>query len=232
MTLSRRPLNRPLLLLAALAAGCDGDGGTGPERMPFVVVVEDPSDDTFGTDMSAGLVQPDIVRLTVTQGSDELVVVLEFAQPVEPVRESTNAAAGFIDLDADRNLSTGTPAAVDAFRPMGTGTAGLGVDVGIIVRIDAEVFVVDTATGSRDTLRADYAGRTIKVGLPYELIGGDGDLNAAAVFGTLPEPTDIVPNSGHVAVQANGGARIEGTAGRAKPADGEARAWPPAWRRR
>lgn len=225
---------RLLPLLAALAVGCDGDGRTGPDPEPDPspdVVVEDPSGDTFGTALSEGLVQPDIVRLTVTPGGEELVLVLEFAEPVVADRESPNAAAGFIDLDTDRNPATGAPAATDAFRPPGTGATGLGVDTGIIVRFDAVVLVIDIGTGEQDTLSAAYEGRRITVRLPHDRIGGDGEVNVAAVFGTLPEPTDIVPNSGHVAVQAASGARIGGTPGAASPAIDEGRAWPPAWSR-
>lgn len=230
-----RDVSRSSLLLpfvAALAAACDGDSGTGPEPVTTVVPevrTEDPRGDTFGSEMSAGLVQPDIVRLTVTRETAALVLVVEFADPVVAEPESPNAAVGLIDLDTDRNAATGAPAATDAFRPPGTGSSGLGVDVGVAVAPDGEVMVIDIEAETRRALRATYSGRTIAIRLPHALIGGDGEVNLAAVFGTVPEPTDVAPDSGHLAVPAAGATRTTGAV--VDPAAGETGTWAPGWGR-
>jgi hypothetical protein len=54
-------------------------------------------------------------------------------------------------------------------------------------------------------VRPTYNGASITARIPRGMLGGDdGFLNAAAIVGTVIEPTDIIPENGHLKVGGTG----------------------------
>ena len=180
------PLRRALLAIAAHVVLVPG----------LAHAAADPAGDTFGS----LAVQHDLVELAVETEGSELVVEAVFAAAVYPADSgAANALAGTIDIDTDRNPTTGAPGAVDAFSP---NDSGLGVnhflDLGGYSAATGDAPVLDALAGTvtgRAPVR--FGARSVTVFIPLALLGGDdGAADVAAVFGTVSEPTDAAPGSG------------------------------------
>ncbi|MEM6457328.1 MAG: hypothetical protein AAF772_19730, partial [Acidobacteriota bacterium] len=158
----------------------------------------DPVGDTFGE----GAVQLDVTQLGATVVGNNLEVTLTFAGPVSaPDSGQPNALDGFIDLDLDQSGATGVVPWTDFLRG-DDGQTGMGNEAYVDLRTfeggAVEVFddVADQRIGFAN-LVIDGANATVRI--PLALLGGDVDVDVAAIVGTLAESTDAAPNQGAVA---------------------------------
>lgn len=186
-------------LLAVVALWGCGDS-SGPGSGATTAKVTDPAGDAFG----ANPVQWDLTAMTITRDTGGITVLLDFSNTViSPASGDTTAMIGFVDLDVDQDSATGFQTVVDAFRP-GTGSTGMGSDYLLdLTTVPAEVF--DTLGASRGQVAATYSGTRVTVRVPRSRLGNDDAfLNAAAIVGTNAEPTDIIPDNGHLKVGGSG----------------------------
>jgi hypothetical protein len=177
-----------------------GGGGNGT----ITAKATDPAGDTYGVDPT----QWDLTALTITRDTGGVTVVLDLsANVLSPVSLDDTATYAFVDFDTDQNAATGISSIVDDNRP-GSGSTGMGVDYFIDladVNADSTMSVSDASFATTGSVRAVYSGKTITVRIPRSMLGGDdGFLNAAAIVGTSSEPTDIVPEDGHLKVGGTG----------------------------
>lgn len=165
-----------LLLAAGAAAG--QVAGTGS--------VSDPAGDTLGP----GPEVPDVVRFTGRHDGDTLALRLEFDAPA-PV------LAGLIELDADRDPGTGAISDIAFLCP---GFVGLGADYTVdLFRADAGAApVIDVTSGIVGQAVYEAGSDWIEIGIPLQLIGGDGIVHAAAILGSESEATDCVPDGAYL----------------------------------
>lgn len=190
-------------------AGCGGDSagpgvGGGNGNGNITATVTDPAGDTYGVDS----VQWDLTRITIMRDTAGITVTLDLSADVlSPVSLEDTATLAFVDFDTDQSAATGISSIVDDNRP-GTGATGMGVDYFVDLadfNLDSTVNVVNAAFTVTGTLRPTFSGKTISVRIPRAMLGGDdGFLNAAAIVGTVIEPTDIVPENGHLKVGGTG----------------------------
>lgn len=183
----------------------------------------DPTNDTFETAASNGLVAPDITRVTVWPDAGSLNIEIEFTTTVvSDMTGGPNVVTGFLDIDADQNSATGDGALTDLFRPGGTPT-GLGVDFGVIMLSDpsGNFGLVDVANQVVTTFTPIFAGNLLTLRIPRSQLGGDdGLVDLATVVGTNPEPTDIAPNNGSIEL-------VPGGPDGERPAPRCSLSWPP-----
>ena len=181
-----------------------GGGGGGGGGGTTTAKVTDPIGDTYGVDS----VQWDLTALTVVRDAGGVTVVLDLSALVlSPVAGDTNATYAFVDFDTDQDSTTGISSIVDDNRP-GLGSTGMGVDYWIDLAnfaSDSTVNVVSAALSITGTVRPTLAGASITAFIPLTMLGGDdGFLNAAAIVGTIIEPTDIIPEDGHLRLGGTG----------------------------
>lgn len=175
--------------------------------MALDLVQSDAAEDTFSSGISADAVLPDILAFGTAWDGDSLIIALRFKDRVVHAREGgTNAVAGLVEFDIDLNEGTGLVSQLDRHRP-GPGSTGMGVDVlvDLFGDPDGSYVIFDAGQNTIGVTVPDIRGRLIAFGVPASLIGSD-DLRTAAITGTIPEPTDIVPNDGSVLVGGAGGA--------------------------
>jgi len=185
------------VFFAGSLLGCGDSSGPGGGTTG---TANDPTGDTFG----ARVVQWDVTAMTITRDAGGITVVLDFATTlISPTSGDTTAMIGFVDLDVDRDSLTGFQSTVDAFRP-GGGSTGMGVDYQLQLvgyAADSTVAVLDSLGGTTGRVKPSFSGKRVTIRIPKALLGGDdGVLNAAAIVGTLAEPTDIIPENGHLQV--------------------------------
>ncbi len=194
------------LLLGATALGasvaCRSDpSGPGPGGGGTITAtVSDPSGDTFGVDS----VQWDVTALTVTRDTGGITVAVDLsADALSPMSGDSNSVFVYVDFDTDQDSTTGISSIVDDSRP-GPGSTGMGVDFFVDLadfNADSTVNVVNAALSTTGSVRPTVSGKRLSVRIPRSLLGGDDALlNAAAIVGTFFEPTDIVPENGHLKV--------------------------------
>jgi hypothetical protein len=162
-------------------------------------LVIDPTGDTFGI----GEVQHDITGLSATFTGSSITFTVNFADEVfAPSAGHERSVVGYIDLDTDRDPSTGIPPAINDFIDSGL-VPGPAVSLGEEFSID--LFTEEDHTGSVDILDEmfdvvgsapiSYAAHSFSVVIPLGLLGGgSGLLNYGAIVGTFDEPTDRAPN--------------------------------------
>lgn len=211
--------------LAVLLCACSG-GSTGPGSTSLTVKATDPSGDTYGS----LAVQWDLTGLTLTRDTGGIDFAIDLTSTVRsPVTGDSDAVYGEIDFDTDQSITTGTTSFVDVFGP---GTSGMGVDYVLDLfdyTPDSLVPVLrynpnDSTYSTVYSLRPTFSGKRISGRIPLSALGNDdGFLNAAVIVGTLREPTDIAPNSGHL--------KVGGTGTAATVAKGMALQRVPAWDR-
>jgi hypothetical protein len=177
--------------------------------MGLALVQPDAAEDTFSSGISGDAVLPDILAFGTARDGDSLIVAMRFKDRVAMARAGgPNAVAGLVEFDIDLNEATGLVSQLDMHRP-GPGSTGMGVDV--IVDLfgdpDGSYVIFDSGQNIIGVTVPDIRGRIICFGVPSALLG-TGDLRTAAITGTIPEPTDIVPNDGSVFVGGAGGAPV------------------------
>jgi hypothetical protein len=177
--------------------------------MALDLVQLDAAEDTFSSGTSGDAVLPDILAFGAAWDGDDLIIALRFGDRVAHAREGgPNAVAGLVEFDIDVDEGTGVVSQIDTHRP-GPGSTGMGVDV--IVDLfgdpDGSYVIFDSRQNTVGVTVPDIRGRLIAFGVPSSVVGSD-DLRTAAIIGTIPEPTDFVPNDGSVLVGGAGGAPV------------------------
>lgn len=177
----------------------------------------DPTGDTFGT----GTFLPDLT-LASASTQDAVTITLQFAQPIAPsLAGAPNSIAGYIDIDSDQNAATGQFASTDLFRA-DSGSTGLGDEymVALFQNPDGTLPVIDLANGSSGGyVMPTFTATSVSFTIPLAMLGNDeGNLNLAAVVGSMQEPTDIIPNAQHLTLGSGGGGGCTTTIPRPAPA--------------
>jgi hypothetical protein len=179
-----------------VACGKDSSGPSGKTNAS----VNDPTGDTFGV----GSPQWDITAFGVSRDSGGIDVSIDFtANPVSGSGGAANSTVGYVEFDTDQDSTTGTSAVTDGFG----GTTGMGVDywVDLFNYTGSAITVYDALNNPMGTITPSFSGKRLSFRIPRSLFGGDDAfLNAAAIIGTIAEPTDIVPNTGHLKVGGTG----------------------------
>ncbi len=192
-----------VVVLALVVLSACSHSSTGPGTTSLTVKATDPSGDTYGN----LAVQWDLTGLTLTRDTGGIDFAIDFTSSVQsPVSGDSDAVYGEIDFDTDQSITTGTTSFVDVFGP---GSTGMGVDYVLdlfdytpdslvpVLRYNAN----DSTYSTVYSFRPMFSGKRISGRIPRSALGNDdGFLNAAIVVGTLREPTDIAPNSGHLKV--------------------------------
>ena len=196
-----RTLSRVLSILvcAAILSSCSDYGA--PKTVYPAPETSDPVGDTFGD----GSTKWDLTDMTIDRDASAITVRLEFASNViSPASGDTTAMIGFVDFDTDQDSSTGIHNTIDAFRPAGTGSTGLGTDFQLKLRrydSDSSVTVSDAQGEETGRVKPVFDGKRVTIRIPLAMLGNDdGELDAAAIVGDLRRPSDIVPNNGHLTV--------------------------------
>jgi len=193
-----------LLAVCSLGAACSHNStGSNGE---LSATANDSIGDTFGT---AGLKQWDISSMKFDRDTGGVTITLAFTSSIIlPTTGDTTAVIGEVDMDVDQSTLTGDTSLVDYYRP-GAGFTGLGVDY-VLDLFDlnadstAPVFNVATVTQT-GLVKVVVSGKTLSARIPRTMLGDDdGYMNAAAIVGTTNEPTDIVPNNGHLHLGGTG----------------------------
>lgn len=174
------------------------------------LLVSDPTGDVFGP---AGF---DLASLEARLVDDELTVVATFADPVgAPGTEG--GVSGFVDLDTDRDGTTGDEPFTDFFRD----ELGVGGSTGMGNEAYVDLFTYDAADGAADLVddsdESLIARIPVAVGadsltftIDVALLGGTDGVDVAAIFGTVDEPADLAPNAGSVAAVEGGTILLQG----------------------
>jgi len=147
----------------------------------------------------------DVTSLSAEFSGGVLSLELTFDGTVAtPGSGSPNAIDVFIDIDADRNGSTGMPSWTDTLRGLDPVD---GTGLGIEYYVDFLKFENDTVELYDDLagevlarIPAVFAGNMVTVQVPLALLGGNGDVHVAAVVyqTSLGNVFDAVPNQGFV----------------------------------
>ena len=164
----------------------------------------DPLGDSYGIDS----VQHDILDLSAYYDASHLHVTIAFAETISPCNEQclgglpVDALKGFLDLDLDRDATTGELAFSDL---------NSAADTGLGVEACAAFEFYDEEEGGLPILLwvgedfvevgrvpVDFATHSVSFSIPLAMLGHEGPMNLAGVFGTTAGPTDVAPNIGFV----------------------------------
>ena len=182
-------------LAAALALGLVV--GLATRATPEKGTIADPFGDTFGT----GTTRIDITGFSVAQAAGELVIDLTFGGQVSPPDSGRDdALTGFIDLDIDRDPTTGGRPLVDFVTSFATGMGtDLYVPLDSFSSEDGMADLVDDAAATIGRVPVIFSSNGMSLRIPHALLGSNGVVHSAAVVGTLGEANDTVPDGGFVA---------------------------------
>lgn len=165
---------------------------------PTTASVADATGDIFGSGDSRW----DITALSVARDTGGLTVVLQFTRPViSAVGFDSAAMYAVVDLDLDQNGATGRQSAVDEFRSDAGATGIRDERLLDLTRLedDGSVPVLDSLMHVLGWAPSVIAGNTVTVRVRRSFLDGDdGYLNAAAIVGNRANPTDFIPQSGHL----------------------------------
>ena len=164
----------------------------------------DPLGDSYGIDS----VQHDILDLSAYYDASDLHVTIAFAATISPCNEQcleglpVNALRGFLDLDLDRDATTGALAFSDL---NSTADTGLGVEACAAFEFYDEaagglpiLLLVGETFVEVGSVPVDFATHSVSFSIPFAMLGHEGPLNIAGVFGTTAGPTDVAPNAGFI----------------------------------
>lgn len=157
-------------------------------------LVIDPLGDTFGT----GSVQHDITSMSADFDGAALTFTVNFAGLIyAPSFFDPRSVVGFIDIDADRNPLTGAESLTEFFGPPPAPAVGAEYTIDLLLdfSIPGYVEIADAVTQvAVGVAPITFAANSFSITVPLALIGGNGLVNYAGIFGTFDEPTDKVPN--------------------------------------
>ncbi len=190
----------------------------------------DPLGDVFGS----GPVQQDALDLSAYYDESAIHLTVAFAESISPCNElcvqglPLDALAGAIDLDLDRDPGTGLLPLSDLNSPP---DSGLGADGCASFSLYDEnlgglpIFVlVGDFFEEVGRVPVDFSSHAASFSIPLAMIGGEGAVNVAGVFGTSEQPTEVVPNVGFItSISAQEGASQSATAAFAPASRGSAR---------
>ena len=191
-----RPRRIPAGYLAAtLALGLVA--GLALQATPDKGAIADPTGDTFGT----GTTRIDITGFSAAHAGDELVIDLTFGGQVSPPDSGRDdALTGFVDLDVDRDPTTGGRPLVDFVTGFAT---GMGTDLYVPLDSfnsgDGMVDLVDDSAVVIGRVSVIFSANGMSLRIPHALLGSGGVVHSAAVVGTLGEANDTVPDGGFIA---------------------------------
>ncbi len=192
-------------------------GGRGGGVLLFNIVprhpspVDDPANDTFGF----GPVQLDVASFSACSTETDLDIDVEFFTSISPGDSGNpDALIGFIDIDADRNASTGGLPLTDVFSPFPT---GMGMDfflsLGSYSSTTGTAQLLDPFGFPVAEVSVVFDETSFTAMVPLEALAGSaGAVDLAAVIGTFSEPTDSVPNGGSLTSAASCGGCVPGQA--------------------
>lgn len=195
------------LLVAVVLASCGGDS-LGPAAGAVRSVVTDPVGDTYGLDS----VTWDLTDLSVSRDTSAVTVQLDFSRTlVSPTSGDSNAMIAFVEFDTDQDSTTGFTSTVDEFRP-NIGSTGIGAEYQLSLvtyAADGSVPLFNQVGIEVGRVKPVFSGKRVTVRIPRALLGGDdGYLNAASIAGTLNSPSDIIPETGHLALDPSARASV------------------------
>ena len=200
--------------------------------------VADPLGDTYGI----GAVQHDILDPSAYYDASDLHLTVAFADPpISPCNDlcqqgqvPLNSLVGFLDMDLDRDAGTGALAFSDLNSPADT---GLGVEACVnFEAYDEEagdvpvLLLIGEFFEEVGRVAIDFGTHDLSLAIPLSLLGGDGLMNLAGVFGTSESAfgdqaggTDVAPNIGFITsvpTQADGLQAAPATRGSDSPTAG------------
>ncbi len=195
------------LLVAGVLGSCGGDS-LGPAAGAVRSLVTDPVGDTYGLDA----VTWDLTDLSVARDTSGITVQLDFSRTlVSPVSGDSSAMIAFVEFDTDQDSTTGFTSTVDEFRP-NVGSTGIGAEYQLSLvtyASDGSVPLFNQLGIEMGRVKPVFSGKRVTVRIPRALLGGDdGFLNAASIVGTLNSPSDIVPETGHLALDPSATASV------------------------
>ena len=176
----------------------------GAESLAHKDGVTDPTGDTFGV----GATQIDVIDYSVEIEDSSVVVTATFSDVLLPPDDPSNdALQGLIDFDTDQNGGTGLVPWSDFLTS--SDVSGIGseyyVDLASFSNGSADVIFDDgSAEGGVTSGQAAVTilSNLLQVDVPFSALGGDdGGVNSTAIFGTVTEFTDRVPNNGSVGTE-------------------------------
>ena len=163
---------------------------------PDKAATADPLGDAVGT----GWPRIDVTGFSAANDGAELVIELSFGGPIgAPDSGRADAVSGFVDLDVDRDPTTGG-------RPFADFVAGADTGMGTDLYVplisyrsdDGRADLVDEAAGTLGRIPVTFSPNAMAMRIPLALLGSGGAVHSAAVVGTLGEANDAVPDSGFV----------------------------------
>ena len=159
----------------------------------------DPAGDSFGT--AVNYVPTDVVQAKAWIEEGELQIRIWFTEfQVSGRQAGEQALAGYVDLDVDQDPTTGAVPFTDRLRPQ-SGSTGLGAEFSVSLLTTTERFdVLDRSGDVIGTVRGRFAGNTVRMWIPLDLIDDDGLVDLAMIVGTVHELSDIAPDQGHLAM--------------------------------
>jgi hypothetical protein len=157
----------------------------------------DPVGDSFGTAVTYTPV--DIIQAKAWIEEGELQIRIWFTDfQFSGSQAGEEALVGYVDLDVDQDPATGALPFTDRLRPR-SGWTGLGVEFTVSLLTTTGRF--DVLDGNGDvvgTVRGRFAGNTVRMWIPLELIDDDGLVDLAMIVGTVQEFSDIAPDHGNL----------------------------------
>ena len=160
-------------------------------------VYPQPQGDTFGS----GPVQLDISSIDAQFNKTYLVFKTTFYTPIQPTHlGAPNSVGGYIDIDSDRNPTTGAVSFIDIFKPPSYPPSGLRDEYFISIFFEAgspgNVGVYNAVSGSLVGIAPiTFTPNSYTISVPLASIGGSGLVNYGTIIGTFSEPTDLAPHS-------------------------------------
>ena len=184
--------------------------------------------DSLGDSYGIQSVQHDILDLSAYSDDSELHVSVAFAETISPCNApcespedgALDALVGFLDLDLDRDATTGALAFSDL---NSTADTGLGVEACAAFEFydeDAGGLPVLLLIGEDfvevGRVPVDFGTHSVSFSIPLSLLGDDSTMNIAGVFGNArpffgdgAEPTDVAPDIGFITAVAKQGDSLQ-----------------------
>jgi hypothetical protein len=181
--------------------------------------VLDPRGDTFGS----GPIQHDILSITSTVGGTSTSFAVAFDNSVfAPSSGGPSSVVGFLDIDVDRNRSTGITSSNSSFA---TSRGGVPVLPGLGIEYYLDLFGEISHPGSVDIINAatrnpvgtapivfdSQTHKSFSIVVTNSLLGISGPVNYGVQVGTFDELTDVAADiSSPSAVPEPGGLVLVG----------------------
>lgn len=154
--------------------------------------VIDPTGDTFGS----GALQHDITQINATFAGSSITFTVNFTGPIYAASAGNErSVGGYIDIDADRNPSTGAEPAINVFGPGPTIALGDEFTLDLFSE-ELQVGRVNLLNDAFDVIGSasiSFSTNAFSVTVPLSLLG-NGLVNYGVIVGTFAEVTDRAPN--------------------------------------